>query len=200
MEAARAQAASDASRVKLAERRIGLEWGVSIGKMSEGARSALLTDIAAGRVALLRIDTPGTSQAIKHATVRLEKGAAAIPVTIIGPAAAADAKLQTTGLLGIVRGPAALTLPTGRLLQADLEIGASVEGFRIPDSALVRADGSVWVYMKTGDDTFAKRDVGAGRAIADGWFIAEGFKADEQMVVEGGGSLLAVEHGPVEAD
>jgi hypothetical protein len=200
VEAARAQAAVDTARAKLAGRRVGLEWGASLERMSDGERSRLLTDIAAGRAALLRIDAPSASARITKASVRLKKGGAPIAVAIIGQAAAADARLQTTGLLGLVRGDAAATLPTGRLLQADLELGAAETGFLIPASALIRADGAVLVYVKTGDDTFVRREVGAGRAVADGWFISEGFAASDQVVIDGAASLLAAEHGPIEAE
>jgi hypothetical protein len=200
VEAARAQAAADTARAKLAGRRVGLEWGASLERMSDGERSRLLTDVAAGLAALLRIDAPSTSAKITKASVRLKKGGAPIDVAIIGQAAAADARLQTTGLLGLVRGDAAATLPTGRLLQADLELGAAETGFLIPASALIRADGAVLVYVKTGDDTFARRDVGAGRAVAHGWFISEGFAAGDQVVIDGAASLLAAEHGPIEAE
>src|SRR6185295_11625718 len=118
VDAARAQAAADAARAKLAARRIGLEWGAGLGKLSEAARSRLLTDIAAGRAALLRIDAPGATAAVTQASVRLEETSSPIPVAILGPSVAADARLQTAGLLGLVRGDAARTLPTGRLLQA----------------------------------------------------------------------------------
>jgi hypothetical protein len=200
VEAAKAQAAADAARVSLATRRIGLEWGPALERMPDGERSRLLTDIAAGRAVLLRIDAPGATAKVTRASVRADRDAASIPVAIIGPAAAADARLQTAGLLGLVRGAAAQTLPTGRLMQADLELGATEEGFALPESALLRAEGSVFVYMKTGPDTFARREVADGRATANGWFVAEGFKPDEQVVVDGAASLLAAEQGPAEVD
>ena len=84
VEAARAQAAADAARAKLAARRIGLEWGASLEKMSQAERSRLLTDIAGGRTALLRIDAPSAGAKIKKASIRLEKGGAPIAVAIIG--------------------------------------------------------------------------------------------------------------------
>lgn len=200
VEQARAQAAADTARAKLAARRIGLEWGASLERMSDSQRSRLLTDISAGHAALLRIDTPGATAAVKRAVVRLEKGSDPIAVAIIGQAAAADARLQTTGLLGLVRGAAASTLPTGRLLQADLELGEAETGFLLPAGALLRTENSVWVYIKTGEDAFVRRDVGAGRAVPDGWFVAEGVAAGDQVVVEGAASLLAADQGPVEAE
>ena len=200
VEAARAQAATDAARAKLAGRRIGLEWGASLEKMSEAERSRLLTDIAAGRAALLRIDAPSAGTKITKVSVRLEMDSAPIPVAIIGQAAAADARLQTTGLLGVVRGDAAATLPTGRLLQADLELGTAETGFFIPASALIRADGHVLVYVKTDRNIFERREVGTGRVTAGGWFISEGIAAGDQVVIDGAASLLAAEQGPVEAE
>lgn len=200
VEAARAQAATDAARAKLAGRRIGLEWGASLERMSQAERSRLLTDIAAGRAALLRIDTPSASTKIAKVSVRLEKDGAPIAVAILGQSAGADARLQTTGLLGLVRGDAVATLPTGRLLQAEVDLGAAETGFLIPASALIRADGAVLVYVRTGKDTFERRDVGAGRPVAKGWFISDGFAAGDQVVIDGAASLLAAERGPVEAE
>ncbi|MDP3739551.1 MAG: hypothetical protein Q8R02_19340 [Hyphomonadaceae bacterium] len=200
VEAAQAQATADRARAKLAARRIGFEWGAGLERLSGAERSRLLTDIANGRAVLLRIDAPGANAAASRASVRPEENGPAIPVAILGAAAAADARLQTAGLLGLVRGDAAQTLPTGRLLQADLELGASETGFLLPASALIRTSNSVWVYLQTGADAFERRDVSAGRAVADGWFVGDGFKPDEQVVVEGATSLLAAENGPVEAE
>jgi hypothetical protein len=200
VEAARAQAAADTARAKLAGRRVGLEWGASLERLSTAERARLLTDIAAGRAALLRIDAPGANASVSKASIRMEKGGPAIPASILGPAAAADARLQTMGLLAIVRGSAASTLPTGRLLQAELELGAAETGFLLPEAALVRTDSSVFVYVKSAADVFERRDVGTGRATASGWFITDGFAAGDEIVNEGAGSLLAVERGPAEAE
>ncbi len=200
VEAARAQAAADGARVKLAARRIGLEWGAGLEKMSNGERSRLLSDIAAGRTALLRIDAPSVTAKIARVSVRLDKDSAAIPSTLIGQAAAADARLQTAGLLALVRGDAAATLAAGRLMQAELELGAEEQGFLLPEGALIRADGSILAYVKTGADTFERRDIADGHAVAGGWFVADGFAVGDQLVTGGASSVFAAEAGPVEAE
>ena len=200
VEAARAQAAADAARAKLAVRRIGLEWGAALEELSNAERSRLLTDIAAGRAALLRIDASGADPSISKARIRMEKSGPEIPTSILGPAAAADARLQTAGLLAVVRGDAATRLPIGRLLQAEMDLGAAEAGFLLPAAALVRTNNSVFVYVRTGADIFERRNVGAGRATVDGWFVTEGFAVGDEVVVAGAGSLLAVERGPAEAE
>ena len=200
VEAARAQAAADAARAKLAGRRIGREWGPALESMSGGERSRLLTDIASGRAALLRVDAPGANYKVTGSSVKLDKDSPAIPMKIIGQAATADARLQTTGLLGIVRGDAAAPLTAGRLLQANLELGSMEAGLLIPDSALIRADGGIFVYVKTGVDTFERREVDKGRVAPGGWFVTEGLAAIEQVVIDGAASLLAAEAGPIEAE
>ncbi len=200
VDAARAQAAGDAARATLAVRRIGLEWGPGLERLSSSERARLLNGIAAGRTALLRIDAPDANGAISRVAVYPEEGAAAIPVSILGPAAATDPRLQTGGVLGIVHGASARALPAGRLLRAELELGAPQSGFLLPSSALIRAENSVWVYVKTGPDTFERRDVSSGRAVADGWYAAHGFSELDQVAVDGATSLLAAEHGPADGE
>ncbi len=193
VEAARAQAASDAARAKLAAQRIGLEWGAALGKMPDSQRARLLSEIASGRAALVRIDAPQANATITNVTLKLEPEGADIPVAIIGPAAAADARLQTTGQLGIVRSNTPLQLPAGRLLSAQVELSASEAGFIIPDAALIRSDGAIHVYVKTGPEAFEQRAVDGGRAIAGGWFVNTGISASDEVVVEGATSVMAAE-------
>ena len=200
VEAAKAQAAADAAKAKLAARRIGLEWGQGLQKMSAAERARLLTDIASGSAALLRIDAGAAPASIRKASLKPEGDDVAIPVRILGTATQADPRLQTAGLLGLVQGPASANLPVGRLLRANLELGVTQDGLLAPGAALVRVDDTVWVYVKTGEETFERRDVGAGRAVGDGWFITSGVRDTDPVVTDGAASLLAAGHGPAEAD
>lgn len=200
VEAARAQAAADSSRAMLASRRIGLEWGPGLERLGFAGRSRLLSEVAAGRAALLRIDAPDANAAVTRIAVYADENAPAIQVTLLGQAGPADARLQTAGVLGVVRGPQAHHLASGQLLRAVVELQSPESGFVIPGAALVRAGNSVWVYVKLAADRFEKRDVSAGRPLGDNWFVAGGFEGNEQIVVEGSASVLAAERGPVEAE
>jgi hypothetical protein len=200
VEAARAQAAADIARAGLARRRIGLEWGAGLEKMPDAQRSQLLTDIGTGRAALVRLDAPGASADVSGAAILADSGGAEIKVVLIGQAAAADPRLQTTGLLALVQGPAASSLAAGQLLPARLQLGAEENGVVLVETALVRSGGDVIVYVKTGDETFERRDVGRGRTTPGGWFVADSVKAGDLVVTEGAASVAAAEAGPVEAE
>src|SRR5262249_47201610 len=56
-EAAAAQARADALKVQLLRRRVGLEWSPALATWNDARRGRLVADIAAGRAALVRIDS-----------------------------------------------------------------------------------------------------------------------------------------------
>lgn len=196
VEAARAQAAADSARAALASRRVGFEWGPGLERLNYAARARLLSDVAAGRAALVRIDAPDIDGVITEARLRVEEEGAPVPVAILGPAATADAQLQSAGVLAVVRGDAARTLPAGRLLRAELRTSAPQTGFLVPETALIRADNSVWVFVRQAADGFVRRDVSAGRPVENGWFVPNGFEEGETIAIEGAASLHAAERGP----
>ncbi|MES1203617.1 MAG: hypothetical protein ABUS57_19445 [Pseudomonadota bacterium] len=199
VEAAQAQADADAARAALAERRIGLEWGPGVAKLGPAGRASLLNDIAAGRAALLRIDLPNQApRDIKTISVRTARDGPAIAAASLGPAITSDSRLQAPALFAVVRGGASATLPAGRVLYGEAEIGGLEAGVIIPRQAMVRAENEVWVYQPAGEGKFVRKQIVGGRPVADGWFVASGFKAGEVIVTDGAGSLLAVERGPEE--
>jgi len=104
-ETAAAQARSDAAKLTLLRRRVGLEWGPGLAKLGDTRRGRLVADIAAGRAALVRIDAAsGLSQLSGVATIELSAGAP-ISAAILGPARTGDPRLQSTGLLEPSRRP-----------------------------------------------------------------------------------------------
>ena len=200
VEAARALAASDAARSALAAGRIGLEWGAGIARLSQAQRGQLVSDVAAGRAAVVRIDTPNADRAGGRVFLRAVDDGSRIAATRIGPAASADARLQTAGVLVVVRGAAARALPMGRLLQADVEAGAPEQGFLLPRGAIIRSGEALQVYVRTAADRFEKRDVIGARPIGEGWLAPAGFAVGDMIVSEGAASVMAAERGPVEAE
>jgi hypothetical protein len=200
VEAARAQAEADSARVALASRRIGLEWGAGIARLSAAQRARLLSDIAMGRAALIRVDAPETEQGATRVLLDTNEAAAPTVAASLGPAAGADPRLQTAGILAIVRGEAAGVLRPGRLIRAEVEIGAALPGVLLPRGALIRSGESLWAYVRTADDAFERREVVGAHAIEQGWFAPSGFAAGEIVVSEGAASLMAAERGPVEAE
>lgn len=193
-EAAEAIAVTDGARLELAERRLGLEWGPAFVKMAWKDLLRMLDDIAHGDAALVRINgalglesTPVTGQLIDP------DGGGLVPLSILGVAATADTRFQGIGLLALASGSSAMNLRPGRVFAATVEARTETTGVVLARSALVRLDGSVWVYIHLQGSHFERRQVVDGRQVESGWFVPQGFKAGEQLVTEGAGALVALE-------
>ena len=192
VEAAQAQAQGDVARAQLASRRVGLEFGPGLLRLGRGGISALVSDVAAGRAALVRIDIAGTTL-LPGATVHIGDGDAAAGVRVLGAAASADAKLQSAGVLAIVRGSAAQGLLAGRILPASADSGAGQSGVIVPREAIVRYQGGLWVYVQKPDKSFDRVELVGGWPIAEGWFVTSGLAPGTPVAVAGAGSLMAME-------
>jgi len=192
VQAARAQAAGDVARADLASRRIGLEYGAGLARLSPAARRALIADIAAGRAALVRIDVPGARLAdLTH--VRIDGGGGSIRV--IGPAAAADARLQSAGVLAILRGPVGGSATNGRILGVTIEQGGAASGVAVPRDAVLRWRGGLWVYRQAGPEMFTRVELVNARAITGGWFVESGLAPGSRVAIGAAGTLLAIDRG-----
>jgi hypothetical protein len=194
VEAARAQALADAARAQLAARRVGLEFGPGLARLGRGGVSALVGDIAAGRAALVRVDIANVTLA-PGAVVRIGEGSGAASVRVLGPAASADLKLQSAGVLAIARGSAAQGLLAGRVLPAAVAGGPGQTGVVVPRDAIVRYQGTLWVYVRKADGRFDRIELIDARPVAEGWFAPSGLKPGSIVAVSGAGSLMAMERG-----
>ena len=194
LEAATARATADAAILQLARRRLALEWGPGLAALDAQGRRQLISGIAEGEAALLRIDPmeQATATGIR-AYIRPAANLPPVATESAGPAAVTDPNLQTQGQLVLVKGQDAVGLRPGRILAAELESGALLSGVILPRSALVRADGFSWVYLRISDDEFLRRKVVGARIQSDGWFVSSGFAPGDDIVDTGAGSLLAVE-------
>lgn len=191
-DAAAAQAGADAAKLQLLRRRLGLEWGPVIARLSDARRSALVNDLAAGRAALVRIDLPaGPAQPGGSAVIDLGPGGRA-EAALLGPTRTGDPRLQTTGLLGIVRGPAALRLGLGIVAPATLRGAAATRGVVIPRAALLRTAGQTFAYVRR-DGGFERRPLAGALADPGGLFVTGGFRPGEAVVVSGAAKLFAAE-------
>lgn len=198
-QAAAAQARADATRLELLRRRLGLEWGRGISSLSDSARGRLIADLSAGRTALVRIDAAGGVSAASR-SIGLDLGPDGhVQASILGPTRTSDPRLQTTGVLAIVRGPAAARLGAGAVLPARLETGGSANGVTLPREALVRREGQTLAYVRHDSGSFERRVVAGGIASPAGIFVASGFRPGEAVVIKGAAQLLAAET-PVEEE
>ena len=191
VQAARAQATADAARVQLASRRIALEYGLGLARLGAAARRALIADIASGRAALVRIDVPGASLA-DLARVRIDGGGS---FRVLGTASAADPRLQSAGVLAVLRGSVAASATNGRILGVTVERGNPEPGIAVPRDAVLRWRGGLWVYRRTGPETFERTEITGARPIAAGWFVKTGLRGGDRVVVRGAETLMAIDRG-----
>jgi hypothetical protein len=198
-EASAAQARADALKVELLRRRLGLEWSPVLARWPDARRSRLLNDIAAGRAALIRIDSAaGMSQAAGAASLELPGGPAR--AQILGPMRSSDPRLQTTGVLALVTGPAAVRLGAGTVTAATLPQGGGASGVVIPRAALLRNGGRTFVYIRRGPAEFERRETPPGATDADGLFVTSGFRPGEAVVTHGAAQLFAAQSNPAQAE
>jgi hypothetical protein len=195
-QAAQAQAHADASRVRLLRLRLGLEWGPAFARMSDAARSRLINAVSVGQAALLRIDISGpTPLGIASADIQLSPGQT-VRATVLGPARTGDPRLQSTGLLAQVSGPAAARLGSGLTAPVSLAAGQAATGVVLPRSAVLRTGGQSVVYIKKSPTTFERRAAVNAASQADGLFAPSGFAPSEAVVIQGAQALYAAQNPP----
>lgn len=191
-QAAAAQAHADDARLTLLHRRLGFEWGPAFMAMTEARRSALVGQLAAGRAALVRIDASASLMGARTATLDLGPDGRAT-AQILGSSRTSDPRLQSTGLIGLVTGPAAARLGSGLSVPVSIPSGAGAGGVLIPRSALIRAGGATFAYVRKDATHFERREVGGGVAEPGGLFAAAGFRPGEAVVTSGAAALYAAE-------
>jgi hypothetical protein len=195
-EAAASQARQDAAKLLLLRRRVGLEWGPSLAKLTDARRGKLVADIAAGRASLVRIDSAlGLSQVRGSAEIDLGAGGR-VHAAILGPTRLGDPRLQSTGVLALVTGAQALQLGTGTVAPAVIDEGGGGQGVVIPRAALLRNAGQTFVYIRRDAGDFERRAVPAGLSDPEGLFVTGGFKAGEAVVTAGAAQLFAAQSAP----
>ncbi|WP_372785465.1 hypothetical protein [Phenylobacterium sp.] len=198
-ETAAAQARGDAAKLQLLRRRVGLEWSPALARLSDARRSRLVADIAGGRAALVRIDAAsGLTQFTGSAIIALPSGA--VHAAILGPTRVGDPRLQATGLLALVTGPAAVQLGTGAVASATVSHGPDAPGVVIPRAALLRTGGQTFVFVRRDATNFERRVVPPGASDPDGLFVTSGFKAGEPVVTAGASQLFAAQSGPAKGE
>jgi hypothetical protein len=194
-EAAAAQARADEARLTLLRRRLGFEWGPAFMALTDARRSALVGELASGRAALVRIDAASGLVGAKTATLNLGPDGFAT-VQILGAARTGDPRLLSAGLIGLVSGPAAARLGSGLSVPVAIPARGAADGVLIPRSALIRAGGATFVYVRKDATHFEQRGVSAAAAEPGGLFAAGGLRPGEAVVISGAAALYATQSAP----
>jgi hypothetical protein len=200
LQAAEAQARTDASRLALLRRRVGLEWGEGLARLSDKQRSALVGELAAGRAALVRIDTASGQGQAGLRGVDIDFGSLGLfHGVVLGTARAADPRLMSPGLIAKVSGKSAGALSNGLSAPVKLTASGPMHGVLAPRAALLRSGGETWVYIRTAEESFLRKPVAGGLVDPAGLFVPAGLKPGEQVVTTGSAALFAAETNVAEA-
>ena len=191
-EAAQAQARTDAAKLTQLTQRLSLEWGPYFAALPAPALQQLGADLTRAKAAIVRIDAPAGAGIKGASQAQLDFGALGqVTAKVVGVARTADLKLQSPGLIAIVTGPDAAYLSAGLTATTQLFGASDGDGVLIPNSALLRQDGQVFAFVKTGVKGFDKRVVHPARLTAQGIVVASGFHAGDIVVVQGATALNA---------
>lgn len=192
-EAAQAQARSDRLKVELLRQRVGLEWGPGIARLSDAQRERLVEGLSAGRLALVHVDTPSNAGQAGAHQVKIDVGTDSVSGVVLGPARAAEPRLQSSGLIVEVSGASAILLSVGLTQSAHIESGSPQSGVILPRGALVRYQGATWAYVVVAPGRFERRLAPDGQAVDDGLFVTSGFKPGEAVASSGVSGLFAAD-------
>ena len=154
------------------------------------------SDLAGQKAVLIRLDTAAGDWPAELPTgaILLPPGASQpLGADFIGRAAATDPMVQGAGFVFIVTN-APPTLTPGLAITGFLQLpGGSENGTIIPEAAVVRTDGSDWIYVQANQTNFERRKIVLDRPANDGWFVTNNI-ADDNIVIFGAQVLLSEEH------
>jgi hypothetical protein len=194
LQAAQAQAEGDAAKLALLRRRLGLEWGEGLARLSDRQRSQLLAQISSGKAALVRIDTPSGQGLARLRGVDIDLGGlGSVHARVLGAARAADPHLLSPGLIAKASGANTRFLGVGLAVPVKLTTAAAVTGVVAPRDALLRSQGKTWVYVRTGAESFLRKPVEDARPDDKGLFAPAGLQPGQQVVTRGAAALFAAE-------
>jgi hypothetical protein len=195
-EAAVAQARSDALKVEVLRRQVGLAWGPGIARLNPRRREQLVKGLSAGSIALVHVDTHNNEGQDGAKSVRIDIGDKSVVGRVLGPARTAEPRLQSSGLIVEVTGQSSVLLAVGLVQSAHIATTTAQPGVIIARSAVVRYEGSDWAYVRSGPARFERRLVLDPVPDADGFFVTKGFSSGDEVVVTGAAALFAAELSP----
>lgn len=172
-----------------------LNWGEKLTEWALAKDSDKLSVFLSGQKTLLQITLPVNKQlASDISSIAVEASgnrSAASKAELISAAPQTDTTAQGESYFFQTDGR---RIRTGMRVAAWIpEQGENQSGVVIPKSALVWHLDQAFVYIKTAEEQFSRRTIDQYSATTGGYFVGNGIKAGEQLVVTGGQMLLSEE-------
>jgi multidrug efflux pump subunit AcrA (membrane-fusion protein) len=195
LQAAEAAAVRDQTQVESVRLRLLATWGSAISDRND--LPAFVQSLGSLASALVELDVPAgqppTATPTGARLVTLSEQAGPLPAQLLGPAPMVDTQLQGRGFLLLVS-PNSSRLAPGAAVSGFLSLpGEPQPGVAVPRNAVVRFNGTTWVYLQTSEETFQRTEVKLDSPLAEGWFVREGLKPQDKVVTVGTQQLLSEE-------
>jgi hypothetical protein len=167
------------------------EWGPVLGRsVVEG--TSIVARLIERQDFLLQVTLPPGVFVPPPPLAAVETGKSArIAITFVSLATRTDPKIQGTSFFYVA--PARSGVLPGMNVLALLPSGASVDGVRVPASAIVWWQDRAWVYRRTGSDTFTRVAIATDLPAPGGGYIVRELPKESELVTEGAQLLLSEE-------
>jgi multidrug efflux system membrane fusion protein len=170
------------------------EFGGVLANWALDARSPQFERLLNRQDVLLRVSLPLGDNLQAPATIAVSANAAKrFPAYLVSPAAQSDAAVQGSAFIFRTAAPIAV----GTNIVAFIPTSSQArQGVLIPAKAIIWYGGQPWAYVQVQPDRFARRPVSQQAPLEGGFFVIDGFKPGERVVVSGAQLLLSEEMRP----
>jgi len=194
-QAADAAAKRDQVLVESLRTRLALGWGKAI--LERDDPPAFVRSLANGEQTLVRIDLPtGDSLKSPPSSARLVSfgdGERSITADFFDSSPTVDPQTQGAGFLFLIAGKPSGFSPNAAVTGYVKVPGDSLNGVTVSRDAVIRYEGKAWVYLQTGDNEFARREVPLDYPAENGWFVPSGVTDKDRIIVGGAQTILSTE-------
>lgn len=192
---------SDQAKVAAAQRSINAirtdalqQFGQTLASWALDPQSSRFARLLDRQEVLLRVSLPAGSPSTAPGTIQIAASdSQRLSAHLVSPSSRSDPNIQGTAF--IYR--AAATLATGTRVAAYLPAsGESGQGVLVPATAIIWHGGQAWAYVQSAPDRFARMPVAQSEPADGGFFVRQGIKAGDRVVVSGAQLLLSEELRP----
>jgi hypothetical protein len=167
-------------------------WGAVLGRAVVD-NAPMLSGLVERRDILIQVTlAPGESVSQPPLTARIQSDSG--PRTnaqFVSLAPKTDPRIQGVSFLYIA--PAQSGLLPGMNILAFLSSGSMVDGTNVPASTIVWWQGRAWIYVRTGPETFARREIATDTPAPTSGYVVKGLPDNAEVVTQGAQMLLSEE-------
>ena len=195
VQAAEAAAARDQSQVVSTRLRLLAGWGHAIA--DRGDLPEFVHSLSSLTSALVELDLPAgqpvTAMPTGARLLTLADESKPIPAEFLSQAPMVDPQIQGRGFLFLLATNTSHLAP-GAAVTGLLDMpGEKQTGIDVPRNAVIRFNGATWVYLQRSEENFERKEVALVTPLSSGWFVREGLKAQDKVVIVGAQELLSEE-------